>query len=678
MSVVANIAINVDSTKAVSQLQAVDRAATGLSGNTGKLQEAFGGLNTALAGLGLGVLIKDLTGVGLDADRTGKRIQSLAGASGETSKVLAIASKAAKDFGLSNLEAEKGVADLYGRLRPAGVALKDIETVYNGVNKAALAAGLTNADTSGVFLQLSQALGSGALQGDELRSIMEQMPAVGQAVAKVMGVTVGEVKKLGSDGKITTDVMIKAAAELNKLAPPPPDPFKVFNAELQNLRVELGENILPILTPFVQLLLGVVKAFSAIPEPLQTVIVALGLIATAILAIGAAVAFLAPVIAGFKTFALVVGGLNIGGLIAGWLPVVVASMSGITAALSGLLAFITGTLIPGLIAIFSGPVGWTILAVAAVVAMAIAFREPIMQFFGWLGGAISTAFSGLMGLLQPIFVQPFIDLWDNVLRRPVTGMLGWIGGYIRASMKTALALAELVFVKPWVNLWNVVLRKPVTTMIGWLQTTWKGITKFFSDNVTTPISKAWTALNQLLPDAMKKTGEFVQSVWTGIINNIKNVFRGMLNFIVSGINTAVDAINYLIRGYNSIPLVGDIPTLGRLSVPSFAEGGIVDRPTLAVVGEGGEREYIIPESKMAATAANYLSSAGSNAVTAGSGGGNGSGGAPSINITTGPVLQMDGEQYVTIYDLERAMQMTADGVYKSLRTSAGRYAVGTR
>ena len=41
-------------------------------------------------------------------------------------------------------------------------------------------------------------------------------------------------------------------------------------------------------------------------------------------------------------------------------------------------------------------------------------------------------------------------------------------------------------------------------------------------------------------------------------------------------------------------------------------------------------------------------------------------------------MQMDNEQYVTLSDLERAMQMTADGVYKSLRTSAGRYATGVR
>jgi SLT domain-containing protein len=158
--------------------------------------------------------------------------------------------------------------------------------------------------------------------------------------------------------------------------------------------------------------------------------------------------------------------------------------------------------------------------------------------------------------------------------------------------------------------------------------------------------------------------------------SVKGLVRGMLNFIAGSINRVIDSINYLIRGYNSIPTNPfKVSELYRIDVPAFAEGGIVDRPTLALVGEGGEREFIIPESKMAATAANYLSGGGSSAP-ASSGGG--STGKAQISITTGPVLQQGGEQYVTLYDLERAMQMTADGVYKSLRTSSGRYATGVR
>jgi SLT domain-containing protein len=103
---------------------------------------------------------------------------------------------------------------------------------------------------------------------------------------------------------------------------------------------------------------------------------------------------------------------------------------------------------------------------------------------------------------------------------------------------------------------------------------------------------------------------------------------------------------------------------------AFAKGGIVTKPTLGLVGEGGEPEYIIPESKMAAASANYLNGArGGSVIPSGN---------AQINVTTGPVMQQGGQQYVSMADLERAMRATANGVYASLRTPAGRYATGVR
>jgi hypothetical protein len=113
-----------------------------------------------------------------------------------------------------------------------------------------------------------------------------------------------------------------------------------------------------------------------------------------------------------------------------------------------------------------------------------------------------------------------------------------------------------------------------------------------------------------------------------------------------------------------------------IGLPAFAEGGVVSRPTLAMVGEGGQAEYIIPASKMAAASANYLG--GSRGASVLSGGGKG-GVTPQINIQTGPIMQTaDGQQWVTIGDLERAQRQTVAAVMGQLRTPAGRYAVGAR
>ena len=69
------------------------------------------------------------------------------------------------------------------------------------------------------MLQLTQALGSGRLQGDELRSIAEAAPMIEQVIAEYMGVSMGEIKQLGAEGKITADIiknaMLGATDEIN-------------------------------------------------------------------------------------------------------------------------------------------------------------------------------------------------------------------------------------------------------------------------------------------------------------------------------------------------------------------------------------------------------------------------------------------------------------------------------
>lgn len=692
MSVVANVAINVDASKALQQLKSVDAAVDNLAKSAAaapskisggidslgiKMQalgSKFATLGGAVASLGAGAALKGFLDAGIAAERTGKTINALAGSYKEVAGVNKIADQAAKEFGIGQTTAAKAVADLYGRLRPMGISLDDIGKTFNGVNKAAGLMNLTAADTDGVILQLSQAMGSGALQGDELRSVMERLPAVGQAIAKVMGVTVGEVKKLGADGKITTDIIIKAMDELNKLKPPAPDAVKLYTAAVEDLQTSIGTKLLPTFTPFLQALTGLINSFSALPQPLQNVIVGIGGFVAVLTLIAAPLGFL---ISGIGSLMTALAAAKIGATIAGWAAVAGPAITAISAAFTGLLSFLTGTLVPGIIAVFSGPAGWTVLAVAAVVAMVALFREPIMQFFYWIGGATKKAFSDLMGVIQPIFVQPFIDLWNNVLRGPVTAMFNWISGYIQFSMQTAYALAYAVFALPWIALWDNVLRAPVSAMVDWLRGIWTGIATFFNNNVVTPIRNAWISLTDFLPKAMASLGKNVQNIWTGVVNTIKAAMRNVLQFIANSINVVGSQVNRLISGFNRLP-GPDIPFVPTLSVPQFAKGGVVSGPTLAMVGEGGEPEYIIPQSKMAKAAANYLNGARGSAVIPAYANGGFVGGNAQINVTTGPVMQQGGQQYVTLADLEKAMRRTADGIYASLRTPAGRYAVGTR
>ena len=113
----------------------------------------------------------------------------------------------------------------------------------------------------------------------------------------------------------------------------------------------------------------------------------------------------------------------------------------------------------------------------------------------------------------------------------------------------------------------------------------------------------------------------------------------------------------------------------ELFTERFAKGGFVNRPTLGLIGEAGESEYVVPSSKAAGFATNYLSGRRGDSAIPSEGS---DAGAPplTINVTTGPVMEFDGKRYVSVADMERAMRLTAEGVIGRLRTPSARIALG--
>lgn len=113
-----------------------------------------------------------------------------------------------------NQTAMGSTADLYTKtaraMQPLGATTSQLMSFTDNLSRTMKAAGLSAEDQSGAILQLSQAMGSGRLQGDEFRSIMERAPTVMQALADSMGVPIGQLKKLGSEGAITSDKIFSA------------------------------------------------------------------------------------------------------------------------------------------------------------------------------------------------------------------------------------------------------------------------------------------------------------------------------------------------------------------------------------------------------------------------------------------------------------------------------------
>lgn len=105
-------------------------------------------------------------------------------------------------------------AEVYQRLAQnagaLGLTLDEVGTVTERINKLIAISGTSAQSAEAALQQLGQAFASGMLRGEELNSVMEQAPALAMAIAEGMGVTVGELRKLGEEGKITAEAVVKA------------------------------------------------------------------------------------------------------------------------------------------------------------------------------------------------------------------------------------------------------------------------------------------------------------------------------------------------------------------------------------------------------------------------------------------------------------------------------------
>jgi hypothetical protein len=110
------------------------------------------------------------------------------------------------------------VADLYTKVKISGDALKltqsEIAQVTETFTKALKASGAGAAQASAAILQFGQALASGKLSGDEFRSLMENAPVFMRALSQALNVPIGDLKKLASEGAITSEVILAATQEM--------------------------------------------------------------------------------------------------------------------------------------------------------------------------------------------------------------------------------------------------------------------------------------------------------------------------------------------------------------------------------------------------------------------------------------------------------------------------------
>jgi hypothetical protein len=433
------------------------------------------------------------------------------------------------------------------------------------------------------------------------------------------------VPMLNLGGEAIDKMKVKMTTAFAEKADQYSDKLTMLGGKVGSLGADIAIVLLPVLDKMADGITAVVDWFNKLDPGIRNTIVAVSLFA---ISFGAIATIIGTVVGALGTIGTAVAGLGaafagtgIAATIAGWLPAIIGATSGIVAALGGILTFVTGTLIPGLLAVVTGPVGLTVLLVAAIVALFIAFRKPIMKFLGWAWDNLTSGFQKIADWYLNTYVKFWVNLWGSLIVKPITGFLSWFGA---------------------------------TFMKGW-------------NNYVKMITDVWNKASTVFAVGWRKAGDGIASVWKGIVNTLSGVVNGFFRVFFGQINGAISAINKLIAGFNRLPGPG-LPYLPTFTVPQFAEGGVVDRPTLAMVGEGGEREYIIPESKMAGAAAAYLGGARGASVV----------GPSTINVTTGPVLQQQGQSWVTMADLQQAMRATEAATLQRIRTPAGRAALGIR
>jgi tape measure domain-containing protein len=354
VSVVANVAINVDSSGAVSKLrqvqqgaqatsQAVDklnattaatsdkfkiaangikyftdaagraraengrflttaeRAAAGIKLQGDAAQQSSGklnGLRNALASLGAGLALRKAFGDASELESAQARIGLLTKNFQQLSGIQGVAANAAQKFNLSQSESLNALTDLGNRIGPTGASLQDITNVYEGFNTLLALNKVNSQNAASATLQLNQALGSGRLAGEEFNAISEATPQLLDAVAKVMGRNRGELKQLASDGQISSQVLIEAlkrirtegAADLEASFGGAFGATRRFNAALEDFSATVGTELLPALTPLINKATEILKLFGELPGPVKTT-------AVAILGLTAAFVVLAPAVA---------------------------------------------------------------------------------------------------------------------------------------------------------------------------------------------------------------------------------------------------------------------------------------------------------------------------------------------------------------------------------------------
>ncbi|HEU6537758.1 TPA: hypothetical protein VV272_001822 [Streptococcus pneumoniae] len=298
------------------------------------------------------------------------------------------------------------------------------------------------------------------------------------------------------------------------------------------------------------------------------------------------------------------------------------------------------------LAVLTSPITLVIAAIAALIAIGVLLYQnwdTVVEFAktAWQGlcdfisgicRAIGEFFSGLWTKLQEIFEpigqwfgEKFQQAWDAIVNI-FSGIGEWFSGVFQGAWDAIVNIFTPIgswFGQRWADVTSA-LANIGAWFTDMFQKAWTGLTNIFSklgswfgerwNDVTSALSKvaSWfgemfTNAYNAVKNAFSSIGGFFSGVWSTVQSIFVNAgqkvgsavggaFRsavnGVLGTIENVVNGFIGMINGVIGMINKIPGVS-LGGIGYVSLPRLARGGIVDSPTIAMIGEAG-KEAVVP------------------------------------------------------------------------------------
>lgn len=380
----------------------------------------------------------------------------------------------------SYMDTAASVAKLGNNARDAFASTGEIVQFAELVNKQFTIAGASATESSNAFLQLTQALGSGVLRGDELNSIFEQAPNLIQTVADYMDVPIGKIREMASDGQITADIvknaMFAAADDIDAKFNSMPLTWGQLWTQYSNLALKTFQPVLQRLNEMANdqhmqtALTGIMNALSGAAT------IALNVIDVMVTG-GAYIvdnwSMIAPVIGGVAAALAIYNGAlllhNAYEAASNGLKMIAAIRSvahgTATAAETAATTGASAAQIAFNAALYACPLTWIVLAIIAVIAaiyLVVAAINKVQgttySATGVICGLVATAgafivntgvglLNGLIQLIWSIFVEPFLGIVEwvlNVTNGGFDSFGGAVANLIGNIISWFLSLGEVV------------------------------------------------------------------------------------------------------------------------------------------------------------------------------------------------------------------------------------------